>query len=128
MADLTATHPVFARLGDFTTCMCGVGYMERDLIDPACQFHDFKEFLTEVVVPLLGASDEGRQLLAMSMGLLNRAIHRMNEAVVMTTSFGPAHAMEYIADYLNETDSIDEGMADVPHDWLTRWTVSRAGT
>ena len=57
--------------------------------------------------------------------LLDRALGAMNEAVELTTAQGPAVAMEYIADYLNNTDAIDEDVADrTPDNWLTRWQVS----
>lgn len=56
---------------------------------------------------------------------LEGALKAMNDAVLMTVEFGPVKAMEYIADYLNETDSADQDQADIiPADWLTRWTVT----
>lgn len=58
---------------------------------------------------------------------LGRALDAMNHAVQMTADDGPAKAVEYVADFLNDTDSIDPDIADTtPQDWLTRWTVKRA--
>jgi predicted ATPase len=58
---------------------------------------------------------------------LERALDAMNRAVEITTAKGPAVAMEFIADFLNDTDGIDEDVADVtPDDWLSRWHVARA--
>lgn len=59
---------------------------------------------------------------------LEGALGAMNEAIRMTTEQGPAAAIEYIADYLIDTDGIDDKVAgNAPSDWLTRWSVSRAG-
>ena len=56
---------------------------------------------------------------------LDRALEAMNRAVEMTTEHGPAVAMELIADFLNDTDGIDEAVANsTPIDWLTRWQVT----
>lgn len=64
--------------------------------------------------------------LATTLRCLSGALNAMNTAVLMTVEHGPAKAMEYIADYLNETDAVDEDSADViPSDWLTRWKVMR---
>lgn len=50
----------------------------------------------------------------------------MNRAVEITTTEGPVQGIEYVADYLNNTDGVDEAIADsTPDDWLTRWTVAR---
>lgn len=49
----------------------------------------------------------------------------MNDAVVMTETQGPAAAIEFIADYLNNSDAVDERTCSVASDWLDRWTVTR---
>lgn len=55
---------------------------------------------------------------------LERALTTMNEAVGMTAEKGPAKAIEYVADFLNNTDAVDDEMAKTcPEDWLTRWKV-----
>lgn len=46
--------------------------------------------------------------LATTLRCLSGALNAMNTAVLMTVEHGPAKAMEYIADYLNETDAVDE--------------------
>lgn len=58
------------------------------------------------------------------MRCLDGALKAMNTAVLMTVEHGPAKAMEYIADYLNETDAVDQDSADIiPSDWLTKWSA-----
>lgn len=57
---------------------------------------------------------------------LDRALNAMNRAIEITTAEGPDVAIEFIADFLNDTDGIDEDVADrTPDDWLTRWQVTR---
>jgi hypothetical protein len=57
---------------------------------------------------------------------LERALDAMNHAVTLTRDLGPAVAMEYIADFLNDTDGIDEAVVDAtPDNWLTQWQVAR---
>lgn len=59
---------------------------------------------------------------------LSDALRVMNEAVAMTADQGPAKAIEYVADFLNDTDGIDVEMAKAcPADWLTRWNVEAKG-
>lgn len=59
-----------------------------------------------------------------AMQCLDRALDAMNRAVGMTAEQGPAAAMEFIADFLNNSDGIDEAVANAaPDDWLTRWRV-----
>lgn len=59
--------------------------------------------------------------------LLDNALGAMNHAVRITVEQGPAEAMEYIADYLNDTDGVDEEVEDeVPDNWLTQWKVTKA--
>jgi hypothetical protein len=54
--------------------------------------------------------------------LLEDALNAMNQAVSITAERGPTAAIESIADYLNDTDAVDETIADrLPADWLTRW-------
>lgn len=61
-----------------------------------------------------------------ALDLLGKALGAMNEAIEITWKQGPAEAMEFIADYLNNTDAIDEKIADeCPEDWLDRWKVER---
>lgn len=61
-----------------------------------------------------------------ALRLLDRALTAMNEAVAMTAEKGPAVAMEFIADFLNDGDAVDEEMAfALADDWLTRWMVAR---
>lgn len=56
--------------------------------------------------------------------VLDKALGAMNEAVRITSEEGPAAGMEYIADYLSNTDGVDEAIADaLPDNWLTKWTV-----
>jgi hypothetical protein len=58
---------------------------------------------------------------------LDRALAAMNQAVEITTADGPAKGIEHIANFLNNTDGLDDDVADrTPDDWLTRWTVSPA--
>lgn len=60
-----------------------------------------------------------------ALRLLDNALDAMNHAIELTRDDGPAAAMEYIADFLNNTDSVDEEIADAtPENWLTRWTVA----
>lgn len=55
---------------------------------------------------------------------LEGALGAMNEAIAICTVSGPAVAIEHIADYLNNTDGIDEEIVDsTPDNWLTKWTV-----
>lgn len=61
-----------------------------------------------------------------ALRLLDSALGAMNHAVALTAEHGPGDAMEFIADYLNDTDGIDNELADnTPEDWLTRWQVTR---
>jgi hypothetical protein len=58
--------------------------------------------------------------------IMQRHGDTMNQAILITSERGPAAAMEFIADYLSNTDAVDEEMADaLPDDWLTRWVVGR---
>jgi hypothetical protein len=60
-----------------------------------------------------------------ALELLGDALGAMNHAIELTRDEGPAVAMEYIADYLNDTDAADEEICDsIPENWLTRWTVT----
>ncbi len=71
--------------------------------------------------------EEARSFVNTAIRCLDGALKAMNEAVRMTAEQGPAVAIEYIADYLNDTDAVDWGVADsAPDDWLTRWKVERA--
>ena len=69
---------------------------------------------------------EADRFLDSAMRCLDRALAAMNEAVELTTAQGPAVAMEYIADFLNNTDGLDEAVAEkTPDNWLTQWSVTR---
>jgi hypothetical protein len=68
---------------------------------------------------------ENSKMLETAMRCLDRALTAMNHAVELTRDHGPAVGMESIADFLNDTDGIDEEVADAtPEDWLTRWQVT----
>lgn len=54
--------------------------------------------------------------------LLDNALHAMNQAVSITAEQGPAAGVEWIADFLNDTDAVDDDIASqLPLNWLTQW-------
>jgi hypothetical protein len=53
--------------------------------------------------------------------LLNDALQTMADSIRVTTELGPTAGMEFIADYLNNTDAFDDDDPPTPEDWLTKW-------
>lgn len=58
--------------------------------------------------------------------LLADGLDIMNTACQVTAELGPSAGMEFIADYLNNTDGASEER--VPSDWLSKWGAYRSHT